>query len=278
LTDLEEDLAAVRGSSVHLLKTLFNIINNSAEAMPNGGNIHIATCNRKFEDESGAKHRHAGRFVMITIRDEGEGIAKEDIDRIFEPFFTRKIMGRSGTGLGMAIAWATVQDHKGFIDVQSELGKGTTVSIYLPATNDLQARSQIVPTIEELMGKGESIMVIDDESEHLDIAAKMMRRLNYRVVAMSDVHEALAQLKSVSPDLVLLDMLLGTSDMDGLAVFEHILSVRPKQKALITSGYAETYRVKQALELGAGAFVKKPFALMEIAAAVRSELDRKSKS
>ena len=273
-TDLGDSLSPVKGSSVHLIKTLVNIVNNSAEAMPNGGDIHIVTRHRQLEEEA-SRNRHGGRYVMVSIQDDGEGIAKEDIDRIFEPFFTRKIMGRSGTGLGMAIAWATIQDHKGFIEVQSELGKGTTVCIYLPVTNEVRAQLPAVPTIEELMGRGESIMVIDDEVEHLDIAVKMMSRLGYRVTPMDDAQAALARLAFQPPDLVLLDMFLGNSDMDGLAVYQRILSVQPKQKTVLTSGYAETYRVKQALELGAGSFVKKPFALREIATVVRNELDRK---
>jgi PAS domain S-box-containing protein len=272
--EMDEGLPAVKGSSVHLVKTLFNIVNNSAEAMPNGGDIHIVTRCRRLEDDP-LKNRHAGQYVMIAIQDDGEGIAEEDVDRIFEPFFTRKIMGRSGTGLGMAIAWATVQDHQGFIDIQSELGTGTTVFIYLPATHEVHAPPLAVPRIEEMMGRGERIVVIDDEVEHLAITAKLMTRLGYRVVTMDNAPAALAYLETHPADLVLLDMILGNSEMDGLALYQQILSLYPCQKAVITSGYAETYRVKQALELGAGAFVKKPFAIRQIAAVVRNELDRK---
>jgi signal transduction histidine kinase/ActR/RegA family two-component response regulator len=274
-TDLEDHLPFVKGSSVHLIKTLLNIVNNSAEAMPKGGKIQITTRSRESSDGAGPKPRYAGRCVMTEIRDEGEGIAREDIGRIFEPFFTRKTMGRSGTGLGMAIAWATVQDHKGTIEVESELGQGTTVTIFLPATSDLQAQAPVSPTIEELMGHGQRIMVIDEEIEHLEIAARMMRRLNYQVVAMSDAQGALSLLEAQPPELVLLDMMLGSADMDGLAIFERIRAVLPRQKVVFTSGYAETYRAKKALELGAG-FVKKPFSLLEIAAAVRKELDSKN--
>jgi PAS domain S-box-containing protein len=272
VADLDNDLAPIRGSAVHLIKSLLNIVNNAAEAMPDGGDIHIATKNQQI-DTNARKDTEAGRYVAISIRDDGEGIAREDIGRIFEPFFTKKVMGRSGTGLGMAIVWATVQDHKGHIDVESEIGQGTTVNIYLPATHDVPARAPAVPMIESIMGNGETILVIDDEAEHLEIAIKMLTRLGYRVVAADSPQAALAQMERQPADLLVLDMVLG-AQMDGLAVYRRILSIHHNQKAVITSGYAETYRVKQALELGAGAYIKKPYTLREIAAAVRNELDR----
>jgi len=274
-TDLDKELALVKGSAVHLIKTVLNIVTNAAEAMPAGGHIHIVTRNRQFDAEEAQKNREAGHYVMISIRDEGEGIAKEDIGRIFEPFFTKKVLGRSGTGLGMAIVWATVQDHRGYIDVESEPGKGTSVNLYLPATEEVISRPPVMPLIEDLKGHGETILVIDDEAEHREIASKMLTRLGYRVIALDNVHAALEQVEQEPPDLLVLDMILGT-DMDGLTLYRRILSMRPDQKAVITSGYAKTYRVNQALELGAGAYIKKPYALREFAAAVRSELDRVS--
>jgi PAS domain S-box-containing protein len=276
MTDLDNDLLPIRGSAVHLIKTLLNIVSNAAEAMPEGGNIHIVTKNQRLDADDTRKDKKAGRYVAISIKDNGEGIAREDIGRIFEPFFTKKVMGRSGTGLGMAIVWATVQDHKGHIDVESEIGQGTTVNIFLPATQDVPARPPAVPMIEALMGDGEIILVVDDEAEHREIAAKMLTRLGYRVLAADSAQAALTQVQRQPADLLILDMMLGM-DMDGLALYRRILSLRPNQKAVITSGYAETYRVKQALELGAGAYIKKPYALKEIAAAVRNELDRPAK-
>lgn len=272
-TAFENDLAAIRGSSVHLMKSMLNIINNAAEAMPDGGKVHISTQNLRLEAKDLKKNREAGQYVMVSIRDNGEGIDREDIGRIFEPFFTKKVMGRSGTGLGMAIVWATIQDHKGYIDLESEPGQGTTVRIYLPSTQEALVRPPAMPVIENLMGTGETILVIDDEPEHREIAGKMLNRLGYRVVAVGSAQDALAQMTKRPPDLVVLDMILG-EDIDGLSVYRQILSMRPAQKAVITSGYAESDRVRRALELGAGACIKKPYAIRDIAAAVKSELGR----
>ena len=130
---LEANLLNILGSPVHLSKTIMNLVSNAAEAMLDGGNIIVRTENR-HED----KHKNAfddisrGDYVTITVADTGIGIPKEDIERIFEPFYTKKAMGRSGTGLGMAVVWGTVKDHRGFIDIQSEEGKGSIFSFSLP--------------------------------------------------------------------------------------------------------------------------------------------------
>ncbi|KJS32427.1 MAG: hypothetical protein VR64_06775 [Desulfatitalea sp. BRH_c12] len=176
-------------------------------------------------------------------------------------------MGRSGTGLGMAIVWATVQDHKGFIEVSSELGAGTTIDLFFPATDEIRASQTVSPQVENSLGHGECILIVDDEADHREIATKMLTRLGYQAVAVADAHAALVQLQQHPADLLLLDMVLD-ADMDGLALYRRILAIRPNQKAIIVSGFSETHRVKQALELGAGVYIKKPYALKDIAAAV----------
>ncbi len=125
-TDLEPDLLNLSGSSVHLEKTLFNLVSNACEAMPKGGALTIKTSNQYLDQTiQGYDHIREGDYVVLSVADTGEGISATDLKRIFEPFYTKKIMGRSGTGLGLAVVWGTVKDHKGYIDVQSEEGKGT---------------------------------------------------------------------------------------------------------------------------------------------------------
>jgi PAS domain S-box-containing protein len=271
-TDLYEQPAAIRGSAVHLIKGLMNVVTNAAEAMPDGGKILIATCKQPARELERIKDKTKEDYVVVSVTDNGTGIAREDIDRIFEPFFTKKVMGRSGTGLGMAIVWATVQDHNGFVEVQSETGKGTTVRLIFPATAEVRVQPLAIPVLKDLMGRGETILVIDDEAEHRDIASQMLTRLGYRVVTVDSGPAALEQMQKQPPDLVVLDMILG-SDMDGLAVYRRILSLQPDQKAVITSGFAETSRVRQAMQLGAGAYIKKPYGLKEIASVVRQALE-----
>ncbi len=272
-THLDNNLFAIKGSGVHLIKTLMNVVLNAAEAMPDGGDIIISTQNYMQHETDHANKREKGQYVVVSIKDNGTGIPKEDIDHIFEPFFTKKVMGRSGTGLGMAIVWATVQDHKGFIEIESQVGKGTTVHLFFPATNEVRVQQPAAPIIEEMMGKGEKLLIVDDEAEHRDIATHMLARLGYDVVAVDNAQDALDQVKKQAPDLLVLDMVLG-SDLDGLGVYQRVISTRPGQKAVIISGFSETSRVKQALELGAGAYINKPYGLKEIAMAVRQELDR----
>lgn len=274
-TELEEALFAIKGSGVHLLKTLMNVVINAAEAMPDGGHIHISTHNYLSTKADPVKKIEKGQYVVLSVQDNGAGIPKEDIDHIFEPFFTKKVMGRSGTGLGMAIVWATLQDHNGFIDIESQVGQGTTVHLFLPATNEVRVQSATPPILEEMIGNGERILIVDDEAEHRDIAIHMLERLGYDVIAVDNAQDAIDQTAKQNPALLVLDMVLG-SEIDGLALYRRILSAHPKQKAIIISGFLETSRVKEALELGAGAYINKPYGLKEIASAVRLELDKPS--
>ena len=134
-TCLQPKIFNILGSPVHLSKTIMNLVSNAAEAMPSGGAIHITTENQYIDRPiKGYDTVEEGDYVKLTVSDNGVGISPEVIDRIFEPFYTTKTMGRSGTGLGMAVVWGTVKDHDGYIDVQSELGEGTAFTLYCPKT------------------------------------------------------------------------------------------------------------------------------------------------
>jgi PAS domain S-box-containing protein len=272
--ELDTELPAIKGSEMHVTKMLMNILLNSAEAMPSGGTIRISTYRETvLADDSRAKVR-TGMHVVLSVSDDGHGIAPNDVNRVFEPFFTTKRMGRSGTGLGMAVVWAGVQDLEGFIDIDSQLGRGTTVRMYIPATTEQQAVPPKPPMrIDEFTGRGEIVLLVEDDTEHREIAGRMLSRLGYQVVAVDSGEAALVEMEKGLPDLVMLDMLLGPG-LDGLDTYRKILDLHPQQRVIIASGFAETSRVKMALELGAGAYIKKPFSLNEIGAAVRLELDR----
>ncbi len=273
-TDLASDLVPIKGSSLHLTKTLMNIMLNAAEALPHGGKIHIGTRNQWVAADDPRHPDCPGEYAVLSVEDNGHGIAPEDIKRVFEPFFTKKVMGRSGTGLGMAIVWAAVQDHNGFVDIDSRLDKGTTVRLYFPATMEKQGFRPAFRQESEYEGHGERILVVDDDAEHREIAVRMLTRLGYRATAVGSGEAAIALFEAdVQPQLVVLDMMMG-SGMDGLATYRRILALNPQQKAIITSGYAESGRVKKARDLGVGAYIKKPYSHKEIGAAVRYELDR----
>jgi len=273
-TELERELLNILGSPAHLSKTVMNLVSNATEAMPYGGEIFISTENRYIDSPiRGYAHIEEGDYVILTVSDTGVGISKKDRERIFEPFYTKKVMGGSGTGLGMAVVWGTVKDHKGYIDFKSTEGKGTTFTLYFPVTRKELAKDKPLLAIEDYMGKGESILVVDDVAEQREIASRMLKRLGYSVISVSSGEEAVDYLKDNSADLVMLDMIMDPG-IDGLETYKRILEFHPNQKAIIVSGFSETKRVKDAQRLGAGVYVKKPYLLEKIGLAIRGELDK----
>jgi two-component system cell cycle sensor histidine kinase/response regulator CckA len=271
-TDLELNLLSVGGSSVHLSKTLMNLVSNATEAMPEGGIVSISSENRYIDKPiRGYDDIEEGDYVTLRVSDSGIGIPAHDIERIFEPFYTKKAMGRSGTGLGMAVVWGTVKDHKGYIDVQSVEGKGSTFVIYLPASRQELSREEMPLSIEDYMGNGERILVVDDVEEQRDIASRVLQKLGYSVKSVSSGEEAVDYMKNNSADLLVLDMIMDPG-IDGLETYKRILQLHPHQKAIIASGFTESKRVKEAQKLGAGAYVKKPYLLEKVAVAIREEL------
>jgi two-component system cell cycle sensor histidine kinase/response regulator CckA len=273
-TNIESDLLNISGSSVHLSKIVLNLVSNAAEAMPDGGKIFISAENRYLDRPiSGYDSVEEGDYVTLMVSDNGIGISKKDLERIFEPFYTKKVMGRSGTGLGMAVIWGTVKDHKGYIDVQSTEGKGSTFTIYFPAKLEKITREECMLAVEDYMGKGESILVIDDVKGQRELAINMLTALGYSTHAVSSGKEAVEYLKEHSADLIVLDMIMDPG-MDGLDTYKKIIKSHPRQKAIIVSGYSETDRVKKAQKLGAGAYVKKPYTLEKVGIAVRDEMNK----
>ena len=125
-----------------------------------------------------------GDYVALAVSDSGEGISDNDIKHIFEPFYTKKVMGRSGTGLGLAVVWGAVKDHDGYIEAQSEEGKGSTFILYFPVTRDELTAEKDSKSITESMGKGESILVIDDIEGQREMVTRMLEKLNYRTHAV----------------------------------------------------------------------------------------------
>lgn len=273
-SQIETGLLNILGSPVHLAKTLMNLVSNAAEAMPGGGKITISTENRYIDGPiNGYDEVKEGDYVVLIVSDTGVGISSEERERIFEPFYTKKVMGKSGTGLGMAVVWGTVKDHNGYIDIKSAEGKGTTFSLYFPVTRKELARDDDLLSIDEYKGKGEKILVIDDVESQREIASMILSQLEYSPIAVSSGEEAVEYVKNNKIDLLLLDMIMDPG-MDGLDTYRKILEIRPNQKAIIASGFSETERVKEVQRLGAGQYLKKPYTLEKIGIAVRNELDK----
>jgi two-component system cell cycle sensor histidine kinase/response regulator CckA len=271
-TELEDPLLRIKGSPAHLGKVLANLVLNAAEAMPKGGEVIIRTRNRYLDRPvRGYADVKAGDYVVLSVADSGQGIHDEDMRQIFEPFYTKKVMGRSGTGLGLAVVWGTVKDHDGYIDVESRLGEGTIFSLFFPVTRE-DLREDAPAPVAAFRGRGETILVVDDVKEQRELATWMLGRLDYRVTSVSSGEEAVDYLKTNRPDLVVLDMIMDPG-MDGLDTYREMIAMHPRQKAIIVSGYAETDQVREAQKLGAGAYVRKPYILERLGMAVRRELD-----
>jgi PAS domain S-box-containing protein len=271
-TEYVKNLLNIKGSPVHLEKTLMNLVSNAAESIYGKGEVTIRTESRYLDQAiRGYDEVKEGDYAVLIVSDTGMGIPAENREKIFEPFYTKKTMGRSGTGLGLAIVWGTVKDHNGYIDMQTEVGQGTTFTLYFPVTREeLIAPQQKVP-IERYMGKGESVLVVDDVLEQRKVATGLLTRLGYEVHSVSSGEEAVEYLKGNKADILVLDMIMAPG-IDGLETYQRVLEVNPKQKAIIVSGFSETERVKEAQKLGAGAYVRKPYVLEKIGMAIRDEL------
>jgi CheY-like chemotaxis protein len=273
-TQLEDELLPIHGSNAHLSKALMNLASNAAEAMTSGGEIIIRTENCYLDRPiSGYDELQEGDYVVLTVTDEGEGIVEEDLKRIFEPFYTKKVMGRSGTGLGLSVVWGTVKDHNGYIDVRSEKCKGTAFYLYFPITQEKDNGREANILADDYMGKGEKILVVDDIKTQCDMANRILSRLNYKVTTVTGGEEAVEYIKANEVDLIILDMIMEPG-IDGFETYRRICEFKPAQKAIIVSGFAETERVKMVQSIGAGTFVRKPYIREKIGLAVRRELDR----
>lgn len=269
---LSEDLFWIYASPVHLSKTVMNLFSNAAEAMPDGGRISITTTNTSIDsDLLDNANMSPGDYVLLEISDEGVGISQEDLENIFEPFYTKKVMGRSGTGLGLAIVWGTIMDHHGYVDVKNRQGKGAVFRLYFPRTSrEAQAISKDLQA-HQFMGKGETILIVDDMQEQRKIGSDILNGLGYVATSASSGENAIEYLKHHTVDLVILDMLMPPG-IDGLTTYEAILKIRPGQKTIIASGYAENSRVKKAIDQGVHQFIKKPYTIQDIGIAVKKAL------
>jgi PAS domain S-box-containing protein len=273
-THLDSDLMNIQGSPVHLSKTIMNLVTNGLEAMPQEGRLTITTGNQYLDRPvHGYDEAKEGDYVVLSVTDTGEGMSADDMKRVFEPFYTKKSMGKSGTGLGLSVVWGTVKDHKGYIDIQSEVDKGSTFILYFPVTREDIAKQAGAVPVSDYMGKGEFILIVDDVFGQRELATQMLMKLNYQVESVSSGEEAIAYLKTKKPDLIVLDMIMEPG-MDGLETYKRIIALSPGQKAIIVSGFAETDKVKNVRELGAGAFVKKPYMSGKLGVAIRTELER----
>ena len=272
-TNLDNNVFNINGSQVHVRKVVMNLVSNAAEAIEKYGTITISTQNRYVDKPfRGFDDFHEGEYAVLSVSDDGSGVSKADRERIFEPFYTKKMMGRSGTGLGLAVVWNVVQDHKGFIDLKSG-NNNTTFDLYFPVTREAICDKILRRPLEDYQGNGEIILIVDDIDSQREIVIKMLEKLGYSAISVSSGEEAIEYLKLHEVDLIILDMIMDPG-INGLETYERILEKNPNQKAIIASGFAETKDVQKAQQLGAGKYIRKPFTIENLGIIVKEELGK----
>lgn len=278
--NLAPDPGMVMGSEVHLQAMVANLIRHAYAMMPAGGRLQLSTASERLDQPlEGYETVPAGDYVVLHAMDNGVGITESDLNRIFEPFYIKKRLNlENGTGLDMAVVFGVIKDHNGFVDVRSVPGEGTDFTVYLPLAGT-GAKAAIVPRQSAPDSRGtETILFVDDDEEQRRFAARRLRSLGYQVITAHNGRAALEQYAAVlasdkNIDLLVLDMIMA-DEMDGLDTYRRIVEQSPGQRAIMVSGFAINTRIKEALKLGAGQYLQKPYTLEELACLVRRELDR----
>lgn len=263
---LDPDLDNVSCSPIHISKSVMNLVTNAFEVTKAGQAVLLST----FISEDPPKRLSTGRYVVISVEDSGGGIPEEFIPHIFEPFYSKKVMGKSGTGLGLTIVWNSAQDHGGGVFVD-RLEYGSRFSFYLPATSDATSQWQEDGMTIDLQGTGEKILVIDDEPQQLDVAHHMLETLGYQGTFANSGEKGVEMALAEKFDLILIDMIMAPG-IGGFEAYEKIIAQKKDQRAIIVSGFADEVEVKKMMGLGVIHSVKKPYSLNELGRAIKEGL------
>ena len=266
--DLDPKLEVFEGDSGQIEQLVLNLLLNAGDAMPGQGDLDIQSRNVSHDEISGNIFTpKEGAYVMISVHDTGVGMDPETQERIFEPFFTTKQMGR-GTGLGLASVYGAVKGHGGYIDVESEVGKGTTFRIYLPVKRS--AASEGIPELQqdtldfsEPQRRG-TILLVDDEQAVLKVAAEILHKLRFGVLAADNGREALQLFQEHRKDIVLVILDIVMPGMGGSEVFQQLRNIAPEVKVLLCSGYSIQGEADRLIGIGASGFIQKPFSLRSL--------------
>jgi len=277
ISEAPAGLWRVTGDPTQLHQVLLNLAVNARDAMPTGGVLSILATNHVCDEASVIGHHEAkpGKFVRIAVDDTGQGIAPDIRDRVFEPFFTTKEVGK-GTGLGLATVYAIVKNHGGFVTVSSNLGRGTTFLIHLPAEDRPAPSKPAAPAVSShyAQGRGETLLVVDDEDPICRVLKRTLERCGYRAVTAPDGAKACdyyaQNWREIS--LVLTDMMMPV--MDGAATISTILSINPKARIIASSGLHVAENIAKAQSLGVHDFLPKPYEAAVVLGMVREVLDR----
>ncbi|MCK4785264.1 MAG: PAS domain S-box protein, partial [Desulfobacteraceae bacterium] len=272
---LEENAWTVEVDQGQIEQTLLNLYVNAWHAMPGGGELFLETSNVTL-DKSYLKpyDLKPGRYIRISVTDTGVGMDEKTRERIFEPFFTTREMGR-GAGLGMASAYGIVKNHKGIINVYSQIGHGTTFEIYLPVSDKEPIKE--MPSYAGVLKGKESILFVDDEDRILDTGKEMLAALGYKVMVAGSGEQAIEVFKEDHGeiDMVILDMIM--PGMGGGEVYDRIKAISPNVKVLLSSGYSIEGQAEKILKRGCDGFIQKPFNIKKLSKKIREIVDNKPK-
>ncbi|CAK8714957.1 hypothetical protein KKHLCK_04020 [Candidatus Electrothrix laxa] len=270
---LEAERPVALCSPVHVGKCLMNLAINAAEAIGSGadGTVVIATLNQYVDAAASTEHNiKKGDYFVLSVWNTGPGIPHTELEHIFEPFYTKKIMGRSGTGLGLTVAWNTMRDHDGKILVKSS-DEGTCFQLYFPVSQEKGGVYIENDNMEKFAGHGEHILLVDNDTQALDVAGEMLESLGYTVDRVCSGELAVQFVKETPVDLIVIDMLMEPG-INGRQTYKEILKLYPGQKAVVASGFSESDDVKATLKLGASGFIKKPYSIYQLGRAVSDAL------
>jgi len=269
----EAGLCPIKTDPVQIDQILANLCVNARDAIADVGQVTIETGSAVFDETYCSNHAgfEPGEYVLLAVSDDGCGMDKGLLDRVFEPFFTTKGVGQ-GTGLGLATVYGIVKQNNGFINVYSELGSGTTFRIYLPRHTDPIVDSQLKQAPEIPMGRGETVLLVEDEPAILYLGKRMLENFGYRVLVAGTPSEALAMAEEYASEIHLLITDVIMPEMNGRILAERLHSLYPGIKNLFMSGYAADVIVHRgALEEGVN-FLHKPFLMADLALKVMQAL------
>jgi two-component system cell cycle sensor histidine kinase/response regulator CckA len=272
--NLEKDIWPAEVDRGQMEQVFMNLFVNAWQAMPGGGKLYLDTVNTVLT-ETDLKHPYmkTGRYVKVSVTDTGTGMDEKTRVRIFEPFFTTREMGR-GTGLGLAMVYGIVKGHNGYINVYSEPGRGTTFSIYLPASEKEVPRE--APLFQGVLRGTETILIVDDEQMNLDVSKEILNLLGYTVHTAANGQEALAMYtgKKEEIDLILLDMIM--PGMSGGETYDRMKELNPDIRVILCSGYSIDGDAQKIMDRGCNGFIQKPFNLSDLSQKIREVLDKKN--
>jgi PAS domain S-box-containing protein len=271
---LEKDLWPIMGDPTQLHQVFLNLCVNARDAMPNGGRIQIEAQNAVIDENYAQMQPEAkpGPYVVVTIADTGVGIPPALLDKVFEPFFTTKEIGK-GTGLGLSTVLGIVKSHGGFLNVYSEVGKGTRFKVHLPAADPAHTQPAKEEEIDLPKGHGELILVADDEFAIREIIRVTLEANHYKVLTASDGTEAVAHYAQRGPEVkaVMVDIMMPY--MDGPATVRALQKMNPEVRCLAVSGLMENDKVAEMSENGKISFLAKPFTTEQLLLSLRELLD-----